>query len=82
MSAHIATWRIKCFESDGEDWLNTFHLGPADIEEIQKVVYPTDEQEMCGSYQLSKEMIEWLAIRFNNKEILNVNGDLFIERDT
>ena len=78
----IVDWRVMCFEEDGDKLLNTVQLGKAGIREVQDIICPNDDQEMCGSYHLSKEMIEWMAIRFNNKELINCNFDLFIERDT
>jgi hypothetical protein len=82
MSNQIVDWRIMRFETKGNKLLEVFQMGKAEISDIKNVVCPNDDQEMCGSYGLSHEMISWLAVKFKNYEIVGIDGDLFIERDS
>jgi len=82
MMNQLVEWRAMFFELVGDNYLYSIPLGRAEIAEIQAIVCPDDDQEMCGSYPLSKEMVEWLAIRFDKTEIIDPRYDLFLERET
>lgn len=82
MSDRLVSWRVMCFEADGDRLLSVTDLGDAGLEEIRSAIMPSDNHEMCGSYPLTGKMIEWLCQRFG-KELPDPSGcELFLERES
>jgi hypothetical protein len=70
------------FEVEGDRLLSTIDLGEACIEEVQGAIRPDDDQEMCGSYELTSKMVEWLHRRFGKEMPALAAYVLFLERDS
>ena len=75
-------WRIMCFDCQSERLVQVINLGPCSLDMVKSAISPSDNQEMCGSYELTSGNLAWLSDKFRLPELPGLGFDMFLERDS